>query len=238
VTPRFATVVLDVDSTVSGMEGIDWLASLREPDVARRIAEMTADAMAGRRKLGDVYAARLDMVRPTRAEVEHLAEAYIAAVAPGAAEVVRHLIVAGVRVLLVTGGMREAVLPLAANLGVPEHDVHAVPLEYDPDGAYVRFDPDALTAAEQGKRLLMERLAPTPPVLAVGDGITDAELKPAVDAFAAYVGFVRREETVERADFVLESFADLEDLVLSAAVPARLLSAAVRDSSPSRERSR
>jgi phosphoserine phosphatase len=215
VTPRFATVVLDVDSTVSGMEGIDWLASLRDPGVATRIAELTADAMSGRRKLGDVYAARLDMVRPTRGEVKRLADAYIDSIAPGATEVVRHLIVAGVRVLLVTGGVREAVLPLAARLGVPDHDVHAVPLDYDPEGAYVRFDSTALTAAEQGKRLLVERLAPTPPVLAVGDGITDAELKPVVEAFAAYVGFVRRDEVMERADFVLENFADLEALVLS-----------------------
>lgn len=217
MTPRFATVVLDVDSTVSGMEGIDWLASLRDPEVATRIAELTADAMSGRRALGEVYAARLEMVRPTRGEVEQLAEAYVGAIAPGAAEVVRHLITAGVRVLLVTGGVREAVLPLATKLGVPDHDVHAVPLEYDPEGAYVRFDPTALTAAERGKRLLVERLTPTPPVLAVGDGVTDAELKPVVDAFAAYVGFVRREEAVERADFILESFAELEELVLSAA---------------------
>lgn len=220
MTARFATVVLDVDSTVSGMEGIDWLASLRDPGVATRIAELTADAMSGRRTLGEVYAARLDMVRPTRDEVDRLAEAYIAAIAPGAAEVVRHLITAGVRVLLVTGGVREAVLPLAARLGVPDHDVYAVPLEYDPEGAYLRFDPEALTAAEQGKRLLVERLAPQRPILAVGDGITDAELKPVVDAFGAYVGFVRREETVQHADFILESFADLEDLVLSASASA------------------
>jgi phosphoserine phosphatase len=220
MTARFATVVLDVDSTVSGMEGIDWLATLRDPAVATRIAELTADAMSGRRTLGSVYAARLDMVRPTREEVERLADAYVAAIAPGAAEVVRHLITAGVRVLLVTGGVREAVLPLAARLGVPDHDVHAVPLEYDPEGAYVRFDPAALTAAEQGKRLLVERLAPERPILAVGDGVTDAELKPVVDAFGAYVGFVRREETVQHADYILESFADIEDLVLSTSAHA------------------
>ena len=32
--PAFASVVLDVDSTVSGVEGIEWLASRRAPDVA------------------------------------------------------------------------------------------------------------------------------------------------------------------------------------------------------------
>jgi phosphoserine phosphatase len=215
VTPRFASVVLDVDSTVAGVEGIDWLATLRDPAVATRIAELTADAMTGRRPLSDVYAERLNAVRPTRTEVEQLAEAYLAGVAQGATEVVRRLITAGVRVILVTGGLREAVLPLAARLGVPDHDVHAVPLEFDPDGAYVRFNSEALTAAEQGKRLVVERLMLERPILAVGDGITDAEMRPAVDAFAAYVGFIHRPEAVERADHVLESFADLEDLVLS-----------------------
>lgn len=220
MTTRFRSVVLDVDSTVAGVEGIDWLAALRDPDVASRIAAMTADAMSGRRALGEVYAARLEMVRPTRLEIQGLADAYVEAAAADAPEVVRRLITAGVRVILVTGGVREAVQPLAERLGIPAHDVHAVPLEFDPDGAYVSFDNAALTAAEQGKRLVVERLSLEPPVLAVGDGVTDAEVRPVVDAFAAYVGFVRRPEVVERADFVLESFRDLEDLVLSG-TPAR-----------------
>lgn len=212
---RFETLVLDVDSTVSGVEGIDWLARLRSPHVAVQIAELTAAAMSGRVPLGEVYAARLDLVRPTREEVDELAKAYLAAVARDAAEVIRHLVTAGVRVILVTGGLRDAVLPLAADLGVPAHDVHAVPLDFDPDGAYVRFDAAALTAAELGKRLVVERLELARPILAVGDGITDAEMRPAVDAFAAYVGFVNRPEVIERADHVLESFRDLEALVLS-----------------------
>jgi phosphoserine phosphatase len=215
MSARFATVVLDVDSTVAGVEGIDWLAALRDPDVAARIAGLTADAMSGRVPLGSVYAARLELVRPSRAEVDELSGAYLDAVAAGARDVIRHLITAGVRVILVTGGLRDAVLPLAAQLGVPEHDVHAVPLEFDPDGAYVRFDSDALAAAEQGKRLIVDRLQLERPILAVGDGITDAEMRPVVDAFAAYTGFVNRPEVVERADHVLDSFSDLEALVLS-----------------------
>lgn len=212
---RFATVVLDVDSTLAGVEGIDWLAALRDPSVASRIAALTADAMNGSRPLGDVYAARLEMVRPTREEVTRLADAYVHAVADGAPEVVRRLVTAGVRVVLVTGGLREAVLPLAGKIGVASHDVHAVPLEFDADGAYVRFDSKSLTAAEQGKRLIVERLQLERPILAVGDGMTDAEMRPAVDGFAAYTGFVRRPEVTARADYVLESFGDLENLVLS-----------------------
>ena len=42
---RFASVVLDVDSTLCGIEGIDFLAARRGPDVGERIAELTDRAM-------------------------------------------------------------------------------------------------------------------------------------------------------------------------------------------------
>ena len=51
-------------------------------------------------------------------------------------------------------------------------------------------------------------------VLAVGDGATDLAMRPAVDGFAAFVGFVRRDVVVRGADAVLESFDQLLELVL------------------------
>ena len=42
----------------------------------------------------------------------------------------------------------------------------------------------------------------------------DLAMRPAVDAFAAYVGFVRRAPVVAAADFEIESFTRLEALVL------------------------
>ena len=43
--PRFGTVVLDVDSTISGIEGIDWLASRRGEIISRRVSSLTEEAM-------------------------------------------------------------------------------------------------------------------------------------------------------------------------------------------------
>ena len=42
---RYRSLVLDVDSTVAGIEGIDWLAARRGPDVARQISALTHGAM-------------------------------------------------------------------------------------------------------------------------------------------------------------------------------------------------
>ena len=40
----FASLVLDVDSTIAGIEGIDWLAQRRGPETAKRYAALIASA--------------------------------------------------------------------------------------------------------------------------------------------------------------------------------------------------
>ena len=41
-SPGFRTIVLDVDSTLCGIEGIDWLAARRGHAIAERVAEHRA----------------------------------------------------------------------------------------------------------------------------------------------------------------------------------------------------
>jgi phosphoglycolate phosphatase-like HAD superfamily hydrolase len=50
----------------------------------------------------------------------------------------------------------------------------------------------------------------------VGDGATDLATRGAVDSFAAFTGFVSRDAVVRQADFVISSFAELAEYVLSA----------------------
>ena len=54
--------MLDVDSTLSAVEGIDWLAALRSEAVRERVAEVTDRAMRGEVPLAAVYAERLAAV--------------------------------------------------------------------------------------------------------------------------------------------------------------------------------
>lgn len=212
---RFASVVLDVDSTLSAVEGIDWLAARRGPEVGERVAELTDRAMRGEIALDRVYGARLALVRPERREIESLAAAYEAGAAPGATSAVRALLDAGVAVAVVSGGVREAIVPFAAALGVRAACVHAVSLRFAADGGYAGFDEGSPLATAEGKRTVVESLALPAPVLAVGDGATDLAMRPAVAAFAAYTGFVRREPVVAVADHVLSSFKSLRELVLT-----------------------
>ena len=212
---RFASVVLDVDSTLCGVEGIDWLAALRGSDVGARVTELTNQAMRGRIALDAVYGERLALVQPAQYEVEMLANLYVSSLAPGAARAVRRMRDAGRRVVVVSGGVREAILPMTRRLGIPDADVQAVSVRFAANGDYAGFDAASPLATAVGKRTVVEGLALPPRVLAVGDGATDLAIRPVVDAFAAYTGFVRREAVVQDADLVVETFDQLTDLVLA-----------------------
>ena len=211
----FASVVLDVDSTLCVIEGIDWLAGLRGSDVGAQVTALTERAMRGRVALDAVYGERLAIVQPSRAEVEMLAGLYVSSLAPGAARVVRRLRDAGCRVVLVSGGVREAILPVAQRLGIPDSDVHAVALRFTADGEYEGYDAASPLTTAVGKRTVVEALALPPRVLAVGDGATDLAIRPVVEAFAAFTGFVTRDAVVQDADLVVTTFDQLLDLVLA-----------------------
>jgi phosphoserine phosphatase len=211
--PRFASVVLDVDSTLSGIEGIDWLAALRGPEMAGRISALTDRAMRGEITLDSVYGERLRMIAPTRDEVSALGRRYVEALAPGAAETIARLRKAGVSIALVSGGLREAIVPLATLVGAAGA-LRAVSIRFDERGNYAGFDDRSPLATQRGKAQVVRELALGAPVLGVGDGATDLAMKPAVSAFGAYIGFARREPVVRGADHIIESFAQLEALVL------------------------
>src|ERR1051325_11105170 len=129
--PSFASVVLDVDATVSGVEGLEWLASRRDPMVAREVGQLTQRATNGEIPLEDVYARRLELIAPNETEVTELSRFYERRLAPRAAEVITALRESGVRVVLVRGGIRQAILPLGLRLGFTQTEVIAVPPAFE-----------------------------------------------------------------------------------------------------------
>jgi phosphoserine phosphatase len=216
--PRFKSLVLDVDSTLCAIEGIDWLANRRSASLREFVARTTDRAMRGEIALSEIYGKRLEMVQPSRDDIADLACAYLDRLEPGAKEVIAQLRDARLRVVLVTGGFREAVLPLAAELGLAPEDVNAVSLRFNDDGSYADFDTDSPLTQNGGKVKVVREMRLETPVIAVGDGATDLELRtaspPVVDVFVAYAGIVERPPVIRAADYVIRSFAELPELVL------------------------
>lgn len=200
MTSRYRAVLLDCDSTLVNVEGIDELA--REHQEA--VAELTARAMAGELALEQIYERRLALARPGRADLDALASRYVAGLVAGARETVAGLQAAGVDVRIVSGGLRPAVLAVGRALGVPDDRVYAVDVLLDAAGEYAGFEADSPLASGGGKRRLIEAIPALPrPALLVGDGATDLEARPAVDAFACFTGVAHRERVAAAADFII-----------------------------------
>lgn len=211
---RFNSVVFDVDSTLSGIEGIDWLAALRGAEVQAYSSALTERAMRGEIPIEAVYSERMKIVKPSRAEIEELGRVYVERIAPGARETLSAFQAEGIELAMVSGGLRQAILPLARELAVDEQRVYAVSVFFDEKGEYTGFEEGSLMTQQTGKRTTVGKMGLKGPILAVGDGITDSEIKPVVDGFAVFTGFTRREPVIARADFVIENFDQLRELVL------------------------
>jgi len=211
---RFNSIILDVDSTLSDIEGIDWLAAQRGAEIEAWSAGLTERAMQGDIPIEAVYSERMRIVKPTLPEIQQLGKIYIERVATHAAETIAKFRANNVEVVLVSGGLREAILPLSKELGVGPENVHAVSVFFDENGGYAGFDDASLLTRQSGKRTIVGQMNLRGPILAVGDGMTDCEIKAVVQGFAAFTGFTRREAVIERADYVIENFDQLRDLVL------------------------
>lgn len=207
-------MLLDCDSTLSAIEGIDELAVHCRADVA----ELTDAAMRGRIALEEVYGRRLQLVRPTRDAVEALGREYIARLVPDAFATITALHAAGIDVRIISGGLLPAVVAVAAAVGIPASRVAAVDVSFADDGSYAGFDESSPMTTGGGKRVAIERWHVDRPAMMVGDGITDLEARPVVDCFVAFAGVVERPSVVNTADAVVRanSLAPLLPLTLHA----------------------
>jgi phosphoserine phosphatase len=202
MTYRFA--FFDVDSTLVTIEGIDVLAD-GNPDIAK----LTDAAMNGEIPLDQVYARRLEMIRPSKDRVEQLGARYVRSLVDGATETIATLQDDGVVVHLVTAGIEQAVRPLAEALNV--RNVHAVALRFDASGNYKDFDRRSFLARSGGKELVVRDIRARSHGTAafIGDGVSDLEAKPAVDLFVGFGGVVVRPRVKQNADLYVTNLRDV-----------------------------
>jgi phosphoserine phosphatase len=198
--PGTRLVFFDVDSTLASIEGIDELGA-GNPE----IAALTERAMNGEIPLQEIYARRLEILRPSRAAIERLGSRYLEAMIPDAPETIDALRKAGMELFLVSAGIEQAILPLAARLGIPERSVFAVRLELDATGNYTGFDRTSPLTRNGGKETVVMnvRARSKGKAVFIGDGITDLEAKPAVDLFIGFGGVRHRERVCGESDVYL-----------------------------------
>ena len=201
----FDIICFDCDSTLSKIEGIDELG--RHVDKFDEMVALTNAAMNGELALEQVYGKRLDLIKPDQSQMDWLADLYISEIVDGVENVFSTLLEQGKQVHIISGGIRQAILPLAKKLGIPENQVHAVDILFHDDGLYKDFDQQSPLAKTGGKAIICKKINNTNASMAmIGDGKTDLEAKQAGARVIGFGGVMQRDIVVEQADvFVKET---------------------------------
>lgn len=215
--PAYRSVILDYDSTLVPVESLEelLLGPDGEPALRTRLEAITRAGMEGRLAFRDSLAQRLALAQPTRQAAVALGERLAARLTPGAAAACAAWTERGIEPWIVSGGLREVLLPAGRRLGIPPGRVCGVQLLWNDDGSFGGLDPhDAFTRSKvDGVRALDVR--PPRPAIGVGDGATDRALLEAglTDGFIVFTGHVRRAPVLAHGDPEARDFGAVRRLV-------------------------
>lgn len=189
--PPYDVILFDCDSTLCSIEGIDQLAM--QAGLAERLIPITVAAMEGRLPFDQAYAERLDLLQPDSTAVDWLSDQYLAHIVSGADTLIGRLHQRGKTVHIISGGIRQALLPLGMALGIPANRVHGVTLKFDGHGRYAGYDTDSPLARQHGKAAVCRQILRLGQrAVLIGDGVTDLEARDAGLDFIGFGGVARR----------------------------------------------
>jgi len=230
--PPFEHVFFDCDSTLTTIEGIDFLADTEEK--RQQIEALTHAAMNGEVDLDEIYAERLQALLPTRRQVLNLRSAYKKNMVEDADRVIDALHALGHKVYIISGGLLEPVAEFGISLGVPRERIRAVHIAYNEfsgqwwnnsnidEQRYLTYTAGELTVSDGKAQIVREMIAgQRGRSLLIGDGMSDYHAAEAVDLFVGYGGVEARLKVREAAPVFIESFS-LAPLLALAGGPGAL----------------
>ena len=209
--------VFDFDSTLVRIETLEALAELSlasAPDAEERkakIAALTDKAMGGEIGFGEALQQRLALLGLRREHVEALADRILDEASTSIRRNVDFFERNAARIYILSGGFTEIIAPLARRLGLADDHVLANELVYDAEGRVTGVNEANPLARENGKPAVIKALNLEGPVVIVGDGWNDAEVKlaGAADRFYAFTEVVARPKVVAVADAVASSLDEV-----------------------------
>ena len=201
---NYDIICFDCDSTLSKIEGIDELA--RRAGCFEEMAKLTDRAMNGELPLEAVYGKRLETIKPDKAAIDWVSDLYITEIVDGVKEVFDTLLNQGKDVHIISGGLRQAILPLARLLNLPDSHVHAVDIHFTGNGSYQGFDETSPLARSGGKHEICKRLMQgKSDLVLIGDGKTDMEAKQPGVTVIGFGGVCDRAVVREMADEFIDN---------------------------------
>jgi D-3-phosphoglycerate dehydrogenase len=219
------TYIFDFDSTLVSVESLDELARLSlhdHPEKETKLAKLhalTNQGMSGGLSFDESLRRRLELFSANRSHVRQVTSLLKDAITDSALELEDWFEENADNIYIVSGGFADYIVPVAEELGISASHVYANKFTYDTTGAIIGFDETSVLSHAGGKAEQIAKLELAGPIIMIGDGMTDYEVRArgVADEFWAFTQHSLRPAVVERADRVLESFEEVEALAAAVA---------------------
>ncbi|MFC3810657.1 phosphoglycerate dehydrogenase [Lacihabitans lacunae] len=205
--------VIDFDSTVTQVEGLDELAAIAlkgqadGAEVVKKIKALTDAGMSGEISFSEALKSRIELLKANKSHIEILIDFLKTKISDSFLRNKSFLKEYNADIYIVSSGFKEFILPITQSLGLKDENVYANTFTFDKEGNITGVDQSNVLAQTGGKIKLMESLKFEGHVSVIGDGYTDFEIKKAgfADRFYAFTENVERPKVVAEADFAIKS---------------------------------
>lgn len=218
--PENIVFIFDFDSTFTQVEALDLLAeialegSTKQKDLDR-IASLTEKGMSGQISFSESLNERMKILKGSRNDIEKLVEQLKTKVSKSIQLNKGFFNTYSKHIYIVSSGFKDFIDPVVADYNIPSDHVFANTFTWSKKGEITGFDTDNVLSKDGGKPKVVEHLNFTSPIVVIGDGFTDYEIKQAGFAkyFVAYTENVSRQSVIEKADFIASNFNDFLNFI-------------------------
>jgi len=211
---KYKNIIFDCDSTLTKIEGLDEIA--RQKGILDQVEAITRKGMNGEIPYEVSFRRRwLEIVRPTKEDLEWLGQYYIRNLVEGAFEAVTKLKELARHVSILSHVPEPSIRILAEHLGIAQENVFAVPTKFIYDST-MEVSEEFLGEIDSFKERVVKEIRVTGPTVLIGDGATDLKAARIADLFIGFGGVVFRPKLKKLCRFYIEepSLQPILDIVL------------------------
>jgi len=166
---KYKNIIFDCDSTLTKIEGLDEIA--RQKGILDQVEAITRKGMNGEIPYEVSFRRRwLEIVRPTKEDLEWLGQYYIRNLVEGAFEAVTKLKELARHVSILSHVPEPSIRILAEHLGIAQENVFAVPTKFIYDST-MEVSEEFLGEIDSFKERVVKEIRVTGPTVLIGDGL-------------------------------------------------------------------
>lgn len=210
-------IIIDFDSTFTQVEAMEELAGIslkndpEKEEIIDQIKHLTDLAMDGKMPFNNSLKARIALLSAKKYHLNMLVNKLRKKVSPSFARNKEFFKKYQGRILIVSGGYKEFIIPVVKSFHIEENCVFANTFIYDKKNNIIGSDEENPLAQDGGKVKLLKQLKLKGSIYVIGDGYTDYEMRASglAHQFFAFTENIVRERVIAKADYVAPSLDEI-----------------------------